>query len=115
MFRIASWLDVKIGVVARRALRLNRIVVTVGGQLLYLIENILTDEEALLHPSGGTGDGAYFYKVTIVVEDFHAVAIFYAPRFFVNGRDVVAQDCLHRGNIVHLKDASASTIAAREE
>ena len=111
MFGIASRLNVQVGVVARDALRLHRIVLAVRGELLDAIENLLTDEVALLYPSCRAGCSADFNEVAIVVKHFHAITIFHHSSFFVHRSYVVAKDGLDSGDVGDFEDAAAAAIA----
>ena len=115
MFRVAPWFDVQIRIVARRALRLHGIVLVVRGQLLDPIEDFLTDEVALLHPSRHTGCGAHFDKVAIMVKHFHALAVLHHSSFFIHRRHAVAQVGLNAGNVGDLQHVPAAAIAARKK
>jgi hypothetical protein len=53
--------------------------------------------------------------VAVVVEDFHAVAVFYYSGFFVDGCHPVAEDGLDSGNVGDLEDASAAAVARGEK
>ena len=111
MFGIASGLDMQIRIVACYALRLHGIIRVIRGQLLDLIENILTDEITLFHPSHRAGRGTHFDKMAVMVEHFHALAIFYYSGFFVDGGHVVAEVGLNSGDVSDFLRASATAIA----
>ena len=114
MFCLPPRFDVQIGIVARYCLGLHGIVLVVGRQLLQLIEHLLADEVALLHPSHLTGRGPHLHEAAIVIEHLHAVAVFHDPRSLVDGGNAVAQVDLHSRNVVNFKHASAAMLAANE-
>ena len=115
MSGVASRLNVEIRIIARRALRLHGIILIVGSQLLYLIVDILANEVALFDPSRLSGSGTNFDEVTIVVEDFDAVAILDDSGLLIDGSDVIAQVGLDSGDVGDFEDASATVFAAREK
>ena len=114
MFGVAPRLNVQVGFIARRALRLHGIVLVLRGQLLDAIEDLLAGQKALLDPSRRAACSAHFGEAPVVVEHFHALAVLYHSGFFIHRRNVVAQVGLHAGNVGDLQHASASAIAARK-
>jgi len=112
MSGVASRFDVEVRVIPGRALRLYGIILIVGSQLLDLIVDILADEIALLDPSCLSGSGANFHEVTVVVEDFDAVAILDDSGLLVDGSDVIAKVGLDSGHISDFEDASAAVPTA---
>ena len=115
MFGVAPRLNVQVGFIARRALRLHGIVLVLRGQLLDAIEDLLAGQKALLDPSRRAACSAYFGEAPVVVEHFHALAVRYHSGFFIHRRNVVAQVGLQGGNIGNLQHAFASAIAARKK
>jgi hypothetical protein len=115
MVGIPPRFDVQIRVVARRALRLHGIVPVVCGQLLDLIEHVLTDEVTLLHPPRDTRCGAHFDEAAVMVEHFHTLAVLHHSGFLVHRRHVVAEVGLNAGNVGDLQHAPAAAIAARRK
>ena len=105
MFGIAPRFDVQIGVVARRALRLHGIVLVVRGQLLDLIEDLLADQVALLHPSRRARCGPHLDEAPVVIEHLHALAVLHHSGFFIHRCHAVAQVDLHSRNVGDLKHA----------
>src|ERR1700722_18024172 len=112
MFGVASRLDVQIGVIASRALRLHGIVLIVRGQLLDTVVDILTDEESLLDPSCRAVRGSHLDEVAIMVKHFDAIAVLDDSGLLINRRDPIAQHGLYSGNVADLENASSATVTA---
>ena len=115
MLGVAAGLDMEVRVVACDPLCLHGIVGVVGSQLLELIENLLTDEEALLHPPDLTGRDSDLNEAAIVVEDFDAISVFHQAGFLVDGGHMVAEIDLDSGNVSDLKDAASGVTTGRQE
>jgi hypothetical protein len=114
MLGLASGLDVKVGVVARDALCLHGIVGVIGSEILELIENLLADKVALLHPSDLPGRSADLDEATIVVEDLDAVSILDEASLFVDGGDAIAEIDLNSRDVRHFEDATARVATGRQ-
>jgi len=115
MFGVSSRLDMQIRIVARRALRLHRIIQVVRSQLLNLVIHRLADEIALLHPSRGAGGSAHLDEMTVSLQHFHAIAILDDSSFLVDCGDMIAQDGLHSRDVSDLEHPTATAIAGRRE
>ena len=114
MFGLAPRLDVQVRIVARYAHRLHGIVCVFRRQLLQLIEDLLADEVALLHPSHLSGCGPHLVKSAVVIENLDAVSVFYEASFFVDGRYAITEIDLHARNVGDFENASAAVFAGGE-
>src|SRR5881392_3045073 len=111
MFGIAPRLNVKIGVIAGRALSLDGIPLTVLCKLLNLSVDLLVDQVTLLHPAFGSAGTSDFHEAAVAVEHIDALAIFHQSNFGVDRRNAITQVDLRGGHVSNFQHASASAIA----
>src|ERR1700733_1188954 len=104
----------EVRIVARHAHRLHRIVRVFRCQLLQLIEDLLADEVALLHPSHLASGVTYFGEPPIMIEHLHTVAVFYLACLLERLRDAVAKIDAYAGDVGDFEHASTAVLAGGE-
>ena len=114
MFGFASRREVEIGVIAQNSGSLDGIALVVLRELLQAIVGRLIHQIALLDPTLEAAGGAHAGEALLVLQYFHAFAIFYDPHAVVDGGDLIAQRGLDGRDIVYFEHAVAPAIAGRQ-
>jgi hypothetical protein len=79
------------------------------------VECRLIDQISLLDPALDSASSAHARETLLVLQDFHALAIFHIADAVINGRNLVAQPHLRRRHVRHLKDAMAPSATGRKQ
>src|SRR6266536_6028244 len=115
MFGLAAWLNMQIGFIASGGSAFDGRVFFLLPQLLKLIEDLLGDQIALLHPTFDATRGPNFGKTLLAIENIYAVAVFRDASFVVNLRQLVAKRDLRSGNVVRLQHSVVPASTAGEQ
>src|SRR5215470_2566926 len=114
MLCLAPGRDVQVRVIPQNSRRLQGRVLIVLREFLQAVEGLLIDQVTLLDPALNAGCSTHSGESFFVVEDFDALSVLDGSDTVVDGRDLIAQSRLWRGDIVDFQDAMTASAAAAE-
>ena len=114
MFRVSAGRDVQVGFIPQDSGSLHSIVLVVLREFLQSVEGLLIDEEPLLDPAFDSGGGADASEALLAVQHFDALSIFHVADAIEDGRHLIAQRGLRRGDIGHVQYPMASAPTCRK-
>src|SRR6185437_10942560 len=114
MVAVAVRREMDIGIVARDAGGLDRIVLLALLELLEAVIHLLSDQITLLNPTLHTGGGPHLHIAAVAVQYFHAFGVFYHAHLVVNRRNLITEKRLRRGNVSGFSRVSMMVATSRE-
>ena len=105
---VAAGLDVKIGFVACRALRLDGGILVLLEQLLKTLVDVAANEVTLLDPAFGATGSTHPHEAALAFQYVNRLSVFCGAGFVVDGGDAIAQVDLGSRNVIHFQHTTAA-------